>query len=182
MTIIGEENIGHKFEDLLDQFDNIKILLIAVVVAPVIEEIVYRYPLKSPFLSLLFCILSFGYLLYDFMNLNYTLSILIPIWLGASAIVCSILFHFFRSIWMNIFNQHFGFIFYLVVCMFAFMHVYNFNLEPSSWYLAPLLVLPQFILALLLGYIRIRNGIWASIYIHALNNSIPMLAVFFIKG
>ncbi|NNK89380.1 MAG: CPBP family intramembrane metalloprotease, partial [Saprospiraceae bacterium] len=86
--------------------------------------------------------------------------------------------YFFRDKLQSTFQRYFPWVFYYSVVIFAFLHVYNFELSSEQWFLGPLLVIPQFILALLLGYVRIRNNIWSSIYLHALNNFIPLSLVF----
>ena len=77
--------------------------------------------------------------------------------------------------WKKVYVRQFPFIFYYIVALFAFLHIYNFDVNTINWYYAPLMVVPQFILGIYLGYVRLRNNIWSSILIHAINNIIPMI-------
>lgn len=178
ITLIGLEELEHKMDDLLKESHPIIMLLTAVLVAPFFEEMVFRYPLKNAGLSLLFILLSLSCLAYDFFNLDLNLYFLVPIGFLGILLFSTFVDYFFRDKLKNLFIKYFPWIFYYSVVIFAFLHVYNFELNPDQWFLAPLLVIPQFLLALLLGYVRIRNNIWSSVYLHALNNLIPMSLVF----
>ena len=177
-SLIGFEDDSHKFKDLFEQMPKFLIFLMAVIAAPFLEEFIFRGFLKYP-LSLIGIIglLLFGVIFFfksnDYIDPATTLGMLFAAvgiigWLFKSEKIQD-------KIKTN-FIKYFGVIFYASVVIFAYVHIFNFN-EIEYWYYTPILVLPQFILALYLGYIRVRNNIWASIYIHALNNAIPMSIV-----
>ncbi|MBT8189223.1 MAG: CPBP family intramembrane metalloprotease [Bacteroidia bacterium] len=178
MTLIGVEDLNHKMDELMKQSHPLVMMLTAVLIAPFFEEIVFRYPLKNASLSLLFILISLSCLFYDFLNLSLNLYYTVPIWFLCLLLCTSITDYFFRDKLQSTFQRYFPWVFYYSVVIFAFLHVYNFELSSEQWFLGPLLVIPQFILALLLGYVRIRNNIWSSIYLHALNNFIPLSLVF----
>ena len=67
-------------------------------------------------------------------------------------------------------SRYFGLIFYSFTLAFAFYHITNFEITPMILYLSPLLVAPQLLIGLLLGYIRIRLGLQWAILLHALYN------------
>lgn len=73
---------------------------------------------------------------------------------------------------------NFGFPFYFTAGLFAIIHLTNISMPPEKWYLGPLLVLPQLILGLLFGYVRVRNNIFTSIFCHILHNGLAMSALF----
>jgi len=75
-------------------------------------------------------------------------------------------------------DNYYPHIFFFVAGIFGFIHIYNYNESAFSWWMVPILIMPQFILALFLGFVRLRVGFWACIYMHALNNLIPTLLVF----
>lgn len=83
--------------------------------------------------------------------------------------------HLRAPIWKKI---NFGFPFYLTAGLFAIIHLTNISMPQEKWYLGPLLVLPQLILGLLFGYVRVRNNIWASVFCHVLHNGLTMTALF----
>ena len=62
--------------------------------------------------------------------------------------------------------------FWLSTFAFALVHLANFE-EGALGILLPL-VLPQLILGGLLGYVRVRIGLWAAILLHAVHNATAM--------
>ena len=68
-------------------------------------------------------------------------------------------------------NKRFKLIFWSFTLVFAAIHLSNFGSE-VPFYLMPLLVLPQFILGIMLGYIRVGWGFWYCVLFHALHNGI----------
>lgn len=85
---------------------------------------------------------------------------------------------FFRgglSLFKN--NPNFKWIFYTSAVLFALVHITNFESSTTVYLLTPLLVLPQLILGLLLGYIRVRLGLHWSMLLHACYNGILFLPV-----
>lgn len=57
------------------------------------------------------------------------------------------------------------------------MHLSNFSFNRMPWWMLPLLVLPQWLTGLVLGWMRVRRGIAASIALHALFNAGPMVMI-----
>lgn len=173
-SVIGFEEDSHKLKDLMEQIPMIGIFLLAVVAAPFIEEFIFRGFLRYP-LSII-GVFGFSAAATTFyLKANDVISPTV-ILVSLFAIV-GITGWFFQSEKMHKkiednFIKYFGVVFYASVVIFAYVHIFNFH-DVQEWYYTPILVLPQFILALYLGYIRVRNNIWASIYIHALNNAIP---------
>ena len=70
---------------------------------------------------------------------------------------------------MGWFSKTFPFFFWFSTLAFALVHLWNFE-EGSLAVLLPL-VLPQFILGSMLGYIRVRFALWAAILLHAAHNA-----------
>nr|WP_306669766.1 CPBP family glutamic-type intramembrane protease [Allopusillimonas soli] len=71
----------------------------------------------------------------------------------------------------------FPLMFHLASLAFAAVHLYNFNLHQTPWWLLPLLVLPQWVTGLVLGWMRVRRGIGASMLLHGAFNGGPLLVV-----
>lgn len=178
-SLLNVEDLQHNFDHLLENYNSYILFLTVVIVAPFMEEFIFRYPLKFAVTALLFTSLSFFYILYIIFDPSFNLVFLVIIWLFIACLSTVLIFEFFKIQWINFFTNNYGWIFYLHVVMFAFLHSSNFNLEPKAWIITPLLVIPQFILGMLLGYVRIRNNIWSSIYLHGLNNLIPMIPVLY---
>ncbi|OWT58374.1 CPBP family intramembrane glutamic endopeptidase [Candidimonas nitroreducens] len=81
--------------------------------------------------------------------------------------------------WRNRLRYRRGFpwVFHLAMLAFAAVHLHNFSMPHTPYWLMPLLVLPQWMTGLVLGWIRTRRGIGASMLLHGLFNSGPLLMV-----
>lgn len=64
--------------------------------------------------------------------------------------------------------------------LFAGMHLHNFALNSTPYWLMPLLVLPQWLTGMVLGWLRVRRGIGASMLLHGLFNGGPLLIVWLV--
>jgi len=75
------------------------------------------------------------------------------------------------------YRAHFGLVFHGAALAFAAMHSSNFALGSAAYWALPFLVLPQWVTGLVLGWIRVRRGIGASMVLHAVFNSGPVLLI-----
>lgn len=78
------------------------------------------------------------------------------------------------------YRQHFIWIVYGSTLAFAALHLYNFIFTTIPLWLLPLMVLPQFVTGLVLAWMRVRRGIGAAIVLHAVFNGGPLLLVWLI--
>ncbi|MGA0233215.1 MAG: type II CAAX prenyl endopeptidase Rce1 family protein [Saprospiraceae bacterium] len=182
-NLIGFDTDQHKMNVLLDQFDKWQILLIAVIIAPIVEEFIFRYYITKPLLFLLGVpmllaviplVNAFGGVLHWYLAL--------PISLIAIAVFLLISFQSeLRNLLLMQYLVYFPYIVYFSAALFAFIHIFNFGGE-LEWYSTPILVFPQFVVGLFLAYVRVRNGIFHCVLIHAINNLIPILAIFLVPN
>ena len=75
---------------------------------------------------------------------------------------------------MRGFQRYFAWFYWLSVLLFAAVHLLNF---PAAGPAMLPLVLPQFVLALILGYLRVHHGLWSAVLLHMLHNSVFMALV-----
>jgi len=191
-SIIGLENVPHAMDDLLNGSELWKVAALAVIFAPIAEELLFRLHLKYRIANYVFLMLTLIGMVFliirhylpvfptdaeGLMTLFATRSFLMTILLVIVFTVAGVAVMIIRDKKAGWLERNFPFVFYLTALVFAMIHISNFQLPPEQWYLGPLIVLPQFILGCYLGYIRLRNNIGYSIYIHALNNLIPMTLV-----
>lgn len=73
---------------------------------------------------------------------------------------------------LEFWNKKYGYIFYLFTLIFALLHINNYDSNNIIIYIIPLLILPQFITGLFLGYIRVRYNFMLGYLMHALHNAI----------
>jgi len=62
--------------------------------------------------------------------------------------------------------------FYTIGVIFAYVHIFNFEITTNVLLFSPLLVAPQFFIGLIFGFIRIRFGLIWSIFLHSIYNGI----------
>ena len=77
------------------------------------------------------------------------------------------------------FRRNFLWFFWASAILFAAIHLTNFAAAGAA--MLPL-VLPQFVLALILGYLRVHHGLWSAVLLHALHNSVFISLVLFGAG
>ena len=118
----------HALDTLFEEYSPGFIFLAVVILAPLIEELIFRGPM-----------------------------------------------YFFRR------SRYFGIVFYFFTIAFAFYHISNFEISPLILYLSPLLVSPQLIIGLLLGYIRVRLGLEWAILLHSLYNLLIIGPIILLK-
>jgi hypothetical protein len=77
-------------------------------------------------------------------------------------------------------SNYFPTVLYISTIAFGLVHISNFELTTQVLLLSPLLVAPQISIGFLLGYIRVKFGLFWSIALHASYNmvlTIPLLLV-----
>lgn len=159
-------------------------MIAAVIIAPLIEEIVFRlwldinkkyYIISFPIASLFFC----KALSIHKMNIEIACIIFFI------SLIFILLLDYFSSTFIKIVDnantnitKH---LFYSSSILFALIHITNF--KPVHWdliYLYPFFVLPQLFTGLILGYTRLTYGfIWAVI-LHSLIN-LPYISFVLIR-
>ncbi|EWM48407.1 CAAX protease self-immunity family protein [Bordetella holmesii 41130] len=147
--------------------------LAAVIWAPLVEELLFRYGLRRPLQAL------------------WVIPVVLPaliwgpkFWTGclvAAVILLAIsgtrhMGRFKRGP-RRFYQRHFGLVFHLAALTFAAVHLGNFSFGSTAWWLLPLLVLPQWLTGLVLGWMRVRRGIAASMALHAVFNAGPMVMI-----
>ena len=70
---------------------------------------------------------------------------------------------------MGWFRKAFPLFYWFSALAFASIHLLNFSVENMLAILP--LVLPQFVIGLVLGYLRVNYGLWSSILLHILHNA-----------
>lgn len=168
--------------------------------APLTEELTFRLGLKfSPYrLSFTIAFLALVFLNIIFLIFSGLLQLLAD-WLFNFTKIAGLIFYFSFVIIIGlalgrlfkkrlntikaakIYRKHFRLIFYFAASLFALVHIFNyFNLE-QIWFLIILLVVPQFIIALLLGYVRMNYGLVWSMITHLLHNGLITLPIIIVN-
>ncbi len=171
-------------------------LLLALLWAPITEELTFRLGLKySPLklgISLAFIVsLIISFLLKDiesffpqwflsFIENNGLYVYLFFVVFFSVIFSCIIKKKLTKERVQKIYTKRFNQIFYVSIIFFAVVHIFNFYNTAGIWYILPLLAIPQLIFGALFSYIRMRYGITWSILGHFLHNgmaSLPLIAI-----
>ena len=172
LGLLGIEDMDHKVEDLYDQPWLLAIQ--AVLFAPIVEEAVFRLPMKYSYVRIFAaCCIVLG-MLAAFIDSEITIGLI-----AIAFFLIVALFHFIDQRNDNQLNEqmaplwetHFYIPFWTLTVCFALLHLTNFGGQ-FPLYLAPFLVLPQFVLGATLGYIRTGFGFVFAVLFHALHNGI----------
>jgi hypothetical protein len=147
-----------------------------IIIAPFLEELFFRLPLRNFFRNLFF---TFALLFYSLTKSFFG----IPLTIAISLIIIALPYipGFINRIEYNVnsrIRRFYPVVFYLVALTFGFLHITNLNnLTTAHYFVSPVIVLYQILIGLFLGFVRVKYnwGIIYSILIHAGFNSIPVL-------
>lgn len=161
-------------------------ILVAVLFAPLLEEAMFRLPLKRTRTTLL---IALGIALFGIvsavcgipalrsaerlpMRLGITILLLPPVWFAVR-----------RFAWRIRYSRYF----YLLAVLFALAHLLNIEFSALQlafpvvcflmWYVAE-----KFVTGALYGFTRLRHGFVAACCLHALNNAIPCVLAMISEG
>ncbi|MEM8641847.1 MAG: CPBP family glutamic-type intramembrane protease [Cyanobacteria bacterium P01_G01_bin.54] len=162
--------------DLFNEIPAEILFLFAVVAAPIVEELLFRLPLRGSLFNLGFSSSLFlGLGLVGFTPLRGAVLMLIVVVLTSLNLQLWRLRPPSRAIAQ--FYQRFPrLIFYTLTVLFGAVHITNYGTQ--VWLFLPLLVLPQVIIGLLFGFVRVRYGFAWAIGLHAFHNGCLLLPVF----
>ncbi len=157
MALVGGlEQLGlwdedmHSLQKIFQEMEPVLIFFFAVIMAPLLEEVMFRLILRfrSNFLIL------------------WSIHIGVALQLGQKRSLLKTA----RKVW----DKFYDWVFYLMTMAFGLMHIMNFEPSLNIYLLAPILVAPQILIGINLGYLRVRFGLIWSILFHAFYNGVLM--------
>jgi len=175
LTFWGLDEIfkTNKNSELFNEYSLTLISFLIIIIVPLIEELIFRFYLKyrAWVINLIFPLIIMGLSFY-------LLSTIIAIITIVIFFVLLVVFNqkitfYLKQFW----DRKFNIIFYISVVLFAIMHVFNYNISVSVILLAPLLVLPQFIGGILIGYLRVKAGFIWGVALHMASNAVLTLPI-----
>ncbi len=133
------------------------VILIGTVFIPLIEELIFR------------------------LGLSHKYNLLFQLILGMSRLWNTEKQHRIQQWLHKCWDRSYAGFFYFVAILFALLHLFNYELSWKIVLYSPLLVLPQFLGGLVIGYLRIRQGFVWGFLLHFLYNftflAIPLLVL-----
>jgi len=155
--------------------------LTALLWAPVVEELVFRYSLRHVaqavwLLPAALVAMLMGARWYSIVLLLVVLlACWAPVWMG---------WRFARRPlpwrWRRRYRAAFPWVFHLSCLLFAGAHLVNFSYDRTPYWLMPLLVLPQWLTGMVLGWLRVRRGVGASMLLHGVFNAGPLAMIWLV--
>lgn len=166
-STLGWEAPGHVMQQLELEPALIGFIL---VLAPVAEELIFRGWLsgRPGHLGALLVLLATGAAAWALSQTAGTLAAALAA-IGGAITAVALIWRKRGKPPMAWFQRHFTGFYWLSAIAFALAHLVNFAEGAGAFTL--ILVLPQFVLGLILGYLRVTVGLWASIALHALHNT-----------
>ena len=152
-------------------------ILLGILAIPPIEEVTFRLWLRvsrSALFAVAFLVFFVGILLLPVSQAGAVLLIALSV-----SILVATLMGYDGDI-ERVMARHFGFFFYGSTVLFALAHITNFiPLNAQTLLFAPVLVLPQFLVGTMLGYVRVRYGIGYAILFHVVVNAVLFAVIDF---
>lgn len=187
-ALIGLNDMPHKLQDLQDM-NKWALLLVAVVTQPFLEELMFRLPLKyhkgllwlmSTMIGMIIFLALDG--VYPSLDNGEIPPMRIAIPTIFVIIVTLLLYTLYREesdiIKIKTYvKKYFPHLFYAVAVYFAYVHFFNFETTGNQWIFTPIMVFPQFLMALFVGYARLKYGFLSAVVIHMINNFVPVMFI-----
>ncbi|MGB7413657.1 MAG: CPBP family glutamic-type intramembrane protease [Thermosynechococcaceae cyanobacterium] len=166
---------SHPINELFKTMPLYAIGFFAVVMAPLLEEFIFRLPLRySPLnVALPLALIAFLIPVETFVFVPGATALRL-----VSAVVVGLGFY----VWLHRRGQAKGhsfyakytvWIVYASAILFGAMHIFNF--DPKTYWIAPLVVMPQFTIGMFLSFIRLRHGFGWAIFTHGFHNFCALL-------
>lgn len=166
--------------DSLSEYPEYVSFLIAILFAPIVEELTFRLGLR--FTKANFIIMCAG-IIYITIKVLFNTESHIALLM---AVLFNIIFFFTiqakaKSRLEKFWKTNGVTIFYLLLGLFSLGHLANYEFSKQMGVLSLILVLPQFFAGIILSYARLKLGIVPAVLLHALGNAAIFLPSMLIK-
>lgn len=154
-----------------------QLLFLALVFAPIGEELLFRAGLRRADYTLAIGPVLLLFAIAPWVRATF---IVLAVWAMATLAINRVLaWHWSRRpgarfVFGRRFITHYRWIFWGYTLAFALMHIGNYSGSGPRGSIVPLLVLPQFVIGAVLGYLRLRDGLRSSMLMHFLVNCSAM--------
>ncbi len=184
-VVVGKDLVqeNHQMREMIESSSPVLIFVLVALLAPLLEETIFRLFLRFHTLNLLFSLL-FAAIFFIPRATDWVL------WLALG--VFAFVFFGLVMLYLNakdavqdladFWERNFGKLYYFSVLSFGLIHLLNYSLP--LWKLlalAPVLVLPQILLGFILGYLRMRYHFGFALALHAIHNGILIIPTLVFK-
>lgn len=164
---------GTNLIDSLLEEDNLLItIVLATIIAPALEETIFRLSLKPNTNYLALTLATLTILILS--RIQQTIPLLIltaTIPLFAALYAQTLRQTQAQTFITKVYTNHFRIIFYSSAILFGLVHMLNYTDIQSGGAILPLLIIPQTIIGIILGYTRLQYGFKYGILLHGLYNA-----------
>ena len=172
--VLGPLADGADIDSRLPQTVTLGWALLALVFAPVVEELVFRAGLRQAGYTLfigpaLIALIAVPGRWPTLIVVTLLLGIALLVWLLHRRLLLRRAGARFAS--GRRFVEHYGWVFWAYAAAFALVHTGNYAWSGPRGALVLLLVAPQFVVGVVAGYLRIRDGLRASVLLHFASNA-----------
>ncbi len=146
----------------------------AILWGPIVEELLFRYGLRRPVAALWMVPLLALVLVYGLVWWATTILavvVLLSCWIAKSSGAPSAVGYR----WLRRYARMFPVVFHLVALAFAAVHLRNFVFGEITGWMMIVLVAPQWVTGLVLGWVRVTRGVGASMFLHGVFNTGPLV-------
>lgn len=163
-----------------ERFSPLVLLLVGGIILPVFEEITFRLSLKFSPINFALTSGTFTYYIMTKAVFKSRLSLVDDtFWYRVIVAVIILLIAFMisnrgpiRQILQQFWKIHFKLIYYVSCISFAWLHIFNFELNLINLLLLPILTLPQLFSATIAGYTRVAFGFKYPVLLHMITNTL----------
>jgi len=179
LQAIGFEEADHSISDLINNADTLFIIIFAIFIGPISEELTFRLGLKFSYFRTSFNIALLAGLVFILLQVNLLESLpLYGLILGLTFLISNLYLKRLGTEKVTAwYLKHFNKLFYTSVLLFGLIHLTNYTDLSEIWLLTPLLFLPQLLAGLLFGYVRSSYGFIYSILLHIFHNAITLTPI-----
>lgn len=168
------------------RFGPLMLLLVGAFILPIFEEITFRLSLKFKPIYLALSTGTFTYYMITKAVFKSRLSLIDDSFkyrIGIAIVTMIIIYiisnrNIIKSKLEVFWGQHFRWIYYISCISFAWLHIFNFELNTTNLLLLPILTLPQLFSATIAGYTRIAFGFRYPLVVHMSTNFLFTLLAF----
>lgn len=147
-------------------------MIFGAIVAPILEECVFRWQLRKPKVSFWFVIVSMAILISSFTSNEYAKFFIFTSFFAAGLVFFLVIGKLRRVKAVKFFRRYYIFLFYYTAVIFGYVHITNIKgltiFDPSF----VIYIISQVFGGLSMGYIRVKYGLGYSILIHGLFNAV----------
>lgn len=171
---------------MTERFSPLLLLIVGGILLPLFEEITFRLSLKFSPIYLALTSGTFTYYVLTKAVFKSRLSLIDETFVYRvviAIIVMLIMFIVFnnkniRQILKQYWKKNFKIIYYMSCASFAWLHIFNFELNLINLLMLPILTLPQLFSAFISGYTRIVFGFQYPLLLHICTNTLFLALTF----